>query len=110
PYPEPHFNRGDLAAALGDLDTALAEFSYVIELEPTMLDAYLSRAALLLETGDGAGAANDVAAGLALQPDNPRLQCLSGLVALEQDDPAAARAAFDLAIELDPGMAEALAN
>jgi tetratricopeptide (TPR) repeat protein len=50
PYPEPHYNRGDLAAQRGDLETAIAELSYVLELESTFVDAFANRAALRLQT------------------------------------------------------------
>ena len=110
PYPEPHVNKADLAAELGDLDVALAELSYVIELDPAFEEAHARRAALRLQVGDLTGASDDVREGLRLRPEDARLHCLDGAVAMESGDAAAAVAAFDRAVVLEPASVEALGN
>src|SRR5689334_18464941 len=81
--------RSTLAAAFSQpagRRAARVHFSYVIELDPTFVDAYVNRAALRLDIGDLVGAEQDVADGLGLAPDHAHLHCLRGLVAAEHDD------------------------
>ncbi|HCT75096.1 MAG TPA: hypothetical protein DGT23_00580 [Micromonosporaceae bacterium] len=105
PFPELYYNRGDLRLTLGDVDGAVADFRYVLDLEPDYLEARLALASLL----PAAEAAPLIQAGLAMAPDEPRLHCALGL-SLMEEQPEAARDAFDAALKLDPKMLEALVN
>ena len=42
PYPEPYYNRGDLLMELGEHERAVDDFAYVLELDPTFVDAYVN--------------------------------------------------------------------
>jgi tetratricopeptide (TPR) repeat protein len=46
------YNRGVILDSMGDFDAALADFSRVIEIDPTWADAYLYRASIYAEQGD----------------------------------------------------------
>jgi tetratricopeptide (TPR) repeat protein len=110
PYPEPHYNLADLALERGDLPTALAHLDRVIDLEPTFVDAYIARAGIHDHLGHPDLARADIEAGLTHVPDDPQLLCLAGVAALRQGDLAAARNAFDAAIDADPALTSAWAN
>ncbi|MEY9930438.1 tetratricopeptide (TPR) repeat protein [Catenulispora sp. GP43] len=109
PFPELFHNRGDLRAAGGDIDGAIADFSYVLELEPDWLESRIALSSLLLEIGAADAAAEVVAAGLALHPENPRLLCLLGETAIATGDTAAAHNALERALAADPALHQALA-
>ena len=91
----------------GDIEGALADFSYVIELEPDFVDAYANRAGLYLETGDLERAGADATAGLARDGDNPYLLAVAGQVHAARQEYAEARAAYDRALESAPDLVAA---
>jgi tetratricopeptide (TPR) repeat protein len=110
PFPELYYNRGDLRSAIGDVDGALADFGYVLEIDPGYLDAHINRAGILLGTGQTAAARRDLAAGLAIAPDDPYLLCLLARLELEEGHPDDARTAADAAVRAGDGVAEAWAT
>ncbi|MFI6298062.1 tetratricopeptide repeat protein [Nonomuraea sp. NPDC050790] len=110
PFPEPYYNRAEVRYARGDLAGALADLDYALELDPGFAPAYVNRAGLRIALGDQAGAREDVVAGLGLTPREPYLLCVLGQVEQAAGRRAAARAAFDGALELDGGLAAAWAG
>jgi tetratricopeptide (TPR) repeat protein len=106
PWHELYYNHGDLLCTLGDVQGAIADFRYVLDLEPDHLEARLALAALLppAEAAELLRDSCEISSG-----GEPRLQVAWGL-SLMDDEPAAARAAFDAALALDPGNLEALVN
>jgi tetratricopeptide (TPR) repeat protein len=110
PFPELYYNRGDLRSAGGDQDGALADFGYVLELDPGYVDAYINRAAIFVELGEPAAARRDVTAGLAIAPADPHLLCLLARLELEEGHLGGARAAADAAVRAGASVAEAWAT
>jgi tetratricopeptide (TPR) repeat protein len=110
PYPEPHFNLADALLERGDDDAALEHLDRALDLDPELVDAYVTRAGVRHARGDLVGAQDDVASGLALDAASAELHCLAGVLALEDGALAAARAAFDTAIEADASLVAAWAN
>jgi tetratricopeptide (TPR) repeat protein len=74
------------------VDGVLADYGYVLELDPDHLDALINRAALLCELEEHDAARRDVDAGLALAPDNAHLRCLLGRLEIEAGHTEQARA------------------
>ncbi len=89
----------------GDVAGALADFSRVLDLEPGFVDALVNRASLLLELGDQAAAARDVDAGLALDPEQPHLLCLSGALHHEDGHLEEALESLEFVTAIAPGFA-----
>jgi tetratricopeptide (TPR) repeat protein len=96
-------------AALGDPAGAVADFRYVIEIDPEYVDAHVNYAGLLADYGEPADAAAAVAEGLLVAPDNPYLHCVAARLALEDGDLDAARRSVECALATDPAPAEAWA-
>ncbi len=71
-------------------------------------DFYLYRASALLSVGRADEASADLAALLALAPDNAAAHGLKAVIAIAQNDNAAGLADAQRAVELDPGSAPAL--
>ncbi len=88
----------------------MADFRYVLDLEPDYLEARVSLAALLLESGDAQAAVAQARVGPAVTPAEARLHCTLGLALLGLAEHEAARQAFDRALDLAPGLPEALVN
>ena len=82
--------RASILAALGEPAEAEAEATRAVESEPNSPRARLVRARVRRDRGDRPGAMSDVAAGLAFEPDDPRLVGLRGLLLIESRDPSAA--------------------
>lgn len=109
PFPELYYNRADARMALGDLEGAIADFRYVLEIDPEYVDASVNLAGLLADL-DRVDEAEDVArAGLELSPDHPHLNCAAARLALDANEPEAARAAIARAMAGDPIPTEAWA-
>jgi tetratricopeptide (TPR) repeat protein len=92
-----HRTRAVLLGALGD-PAAEAEASRAIELAPGSDDAYLVRARVRRRRGDLAGALADVEMGLNLEPGDPRLLTLQGLLESETGHPGTALALLNQAV------------
>jgi tetratricopeptide (TPR) repeat protein len=110
PFPELYYNRGDLRSAVGDDDGALADFGYVLEIDPGYVDAYINRVAILMETGHQAAARRDLTTGLTVAPDEPYLLCLLARLELEDGHGDDARAAADAAVRAGAGVAQTWAT
>ena len=94
-----HARGGEARAALDCFDRALAR-------DPQFSDAAVNRAATLLDLDDARSAAQACQAVLNARPD-AACQCILGIALLTQDRTAEALAAFDAALAMAPGMAEA---
>jgi tetratricopeptide (TPR) repeat protein len=94
--------RAVLLAALHD-PKAEAEADRAITMAPLSPQPYLIRARVRRHRGATASARADVAQGLKVQPDDPRLWELRGLLELDAGDPRAALADFDQAIRFQAG-------
>ncbi len=90
--------RAVILAALGDR-SAEAVASRAIDLEPQSPRARLTRARVRYSLGSRAGAEADVEAGLAIDPDDPDLNELRGVLAFEAGDPKSALTDLDRAIQ-----------
>lgn len=90
---------GHARAAMDCYDRALA-------LSPQFSDAAANRAAALLDLDDAAGAAQACEAVLSNRPD-AACQCILGIALLKLARTTEALAAFDAALAMAPGMAEA---
>src|SRR5262249_52667573 len=109
PFPEVHYNRGDLRAEMGDVDGAIADFSRVLDLDPDNVDAYVNRAGLRCDLGENEAAWADVDAGLELDPEHAHLQCLRGRRLADAERLPEAIEALTRAVRADEGLAEAWA-
>jgi tetratricopeptide (TPR) repeat protein len=89
--------RAVLLSALDDPE-ATSEASRALARASMSAHAYLVRARILRRAGDPLGAWADVERGLSLEPDDPRLLELRGMLQSESGRPAAALADFDRAI------------
>jgi tetratricopeptide (TPR) repeat protein len=89
-------NARDVAAAKKSLADAIAAC-------PEFVDAWRTRAMLLLNTGDGAGAVQDASKAIELEPNRGQAYCIRALARKDQNDSESAMTDFDKAIELDPG-------
>ncbi|MCK2212699.1 tetratricopeptide repeat protein [Actinomadura sp. ATCC 31491] len=110
PFPEAYYNRAELRYAAGDLAGARADLDHTLELDPDFAPAYVNRAGIHAATGAYVLARKDVEAGLAAAPRDPHLLCVLGQVEQAEGRPGEARAAYDLALEADPGLVAAWAG
>lgn len=94
-----HVRAGDARAALDCYGRALA-------CDPLFHDAAANRAAALLDLGDAQGAAEACRAVLAVRSD-AACQCILGIALFQLERFVEAASAFDAALTLAPGMAEA---
>lgn len=65
-----HFERGQAAANIGDLDTALAQYTKGLRLDPKNADAYHVRAHMWKQKGDLDAAIKDWTEAIRLDPSN----------------------------------------
>jgi tetratricopeptide (TPR) repeat protein len=91
-----------------DIAGAIADFSYVVELEPDQLEARVNAISLLLDHEAAGRAQTLIDEGLRLHPDDARLRYLRGQLEAERGDEAAASHYFDLALEAEPALIAAL--
>src|SRR4051794_24487045 len=93
--------RENLRMEHGGLIGALAHCADRLDADPTDIDARLTRAELYLDIDELEAAEAELDAALAHRPDEPRLLCLKGSIALERDALSAAIALLDRAIARD---------
>ena len=97
---------GNVYDALGRADQAEADYRKAIDLAPEQADAYRDLARLYLKTGrDPAEAKRLAQSAVRLAPVPAHLAVLGDACAAN-DDLAGARAAYELALRIDPGNAE----
>ena len=90
PSPSDRSTRAVILAALGDREAADREASGAVAEAPLSPRAWLVRARVRRRAGDRRGAREDVDRGLAVEPGDPRLLELRGLLMLDVEAPAAA--------------------
>ncbi|WP_188191665.1 tetratricopeptide repeat protein [Nonomuraea sp. SYSU D8015] len=110
PFPEAYYNRSELRFAAGDLEGARADLDHTLELDPGFVPAYVNRSGIYASTGDYGLAREDVERGLALAPRDPHLLCVLAQVELADGRLPEARAAYDAALTIDPGLVAAWAG
>ena len=96
-------SRGSAAAALGQSDRAIADYSRAIALDASLAAAYYNRALLRLAGNDPAQAADDFSTLLGLDPNDATAYNGRGMAFVAMGKLIAADADFAKAIALDPG-------
>jgi tetratricopeptide (TPR) repeat protein len=109
PFPELYYNRADARIAQGDIDGAIADLCYVLELAPEHADASINLANLFAETGRQAEARDVAAAALLADPEHPQVNCLVARLALDDGESRTARERVAHALTTSPELAEAWA-
>jgi tetratricopeptide (TPR) repeat protein len=112
------------AEAVAKLESALADYSKAIEINPGLTEAYFSRGYLRylqgrLDQADAKstqtkdnwdGALADFSKIIELQPTNANAFCLRGIIKTAQGETESGLADYSQAIELDPANVRALVN
>lgn len=93
---------GQMAMAVGDLDTAIAHFTQVIERAPGFAEGWNKRATAYYLRGDLDASMADVRQTLALEPRHFGAISGIGLIFLNTDDPRAALDAFERVLTIHP--------
>jgi serine/threonine protein kinase/Tfp pilus assembly protein PilF len=106
---EAHINRALAWEGLGKNERALDNITRAIDLHTTQTRAYFIRALLRDRVGDRAGAEQDRATGLRLEPTDELSWVVRGL-ARARADAQGALADFDRALRLEPRSLDALQN
>ncbi|MBL8131418.1 MAG: TIR domain-containing protein [Anaerolineae bacterium] len=102
--------RGLVRADVGDLEGALADYSRAIVLDPTFVDALLSRGHLLLRLGRPAEAEADFTQIIALEPGNSTAYYNRGVARATQNAYDLALADYTRTLQIDETNAEAYNN
>ena len=98
------FNKGAKALAQGQLNTALARFTAVIELDPEFAEGWNKRATVLYMMGDYQGSLTDVFKTLELEPRHFGALSGLGMIYVALDKPQKAISAFRRALIANPHM------
>ena len=99
------YERGRWYEAAGDAQSAFADYSAAVAVDPNHHKAYLNRAMLQLRARDLDGAERDLNAALAVEPDYGLAYLNRGVVMENRGNRAAALADYNAAIEKEPGNA-----
>ncbi len=105
-----HSNRATALSALKRLHEALASAEIALQIQPRFTNAALNKATLLLALGRTADALVTCQQALIRDPRHPGMLNCHGIVQQELRHPEAALAAYDLALQADPGHAPARIN
>lgn len=100
-------NRGQVLAALGKEDEALADFSYVIEVDPSYPEYRFDRGNLYAKLGRYTEALTDYEAAIALTPPFPELYFNRGDARAAIGDADGAMNDFRYVLDLEPEYLEA---
>lgn len=109
-FADAYNNRGLARFRNDDPEGALADYTRAIEADPDFATAYLNRAEVLLETGDARGSLADLERIEKQYRDSTFYQTRLGDAHTRLNQVAPAQAAYDRALQLDPGNVEALTN
>jgi tetratricopeptide (TPR) repeat protein len=104
------WNAANAHRAAGRHEEALADYSRAIELDPTMIDAYVNRGNTYRDLKRDADAMNDYTRGLEIDPNDSSVYVNIGLLLVNRGDLDGAIAEFRAAIRLQPDLAEAHNN
>jgi len=107
---EAAFDRAYAAAEAGDLETAIDEYTRVVELDPTYADAYYNRGLVYDDLGNWEAALVDFDRYVELVPEDPDGYESRAYVYIEMGDVDAALDDFSAIIALDPDNAGAYNN
>jgi tetratricopeptide (TPR) repeat protein len=99
-----YLHRGIAYQCKGNLDSAIADFSEAINLNPTSADAYFHRGTAFLAKGAYDRAIADLDQAIGLDPKDPEAYNARGEAYRDKGDSDRALADFDLALEIDPAM------
>ncbi|CAN5326247.1 hypothetical protein BH10ACI2_BH10ACI2_12360 [soil metagenome] len=98
---------GAIYDAKGDKDKALASYEKAVAINPEYTMLYAPLGAAYLDSGDIAKAEESLRKSDAAQIDNVDVRMLRGILSFKQNKNPEALAAFDGALQLDSGLAEA---
>jgi len=96
-------NFGNVHAALGDTDAAIAALEQAIMLRPSDARLYLNLAQVLEKADLNEARTRVLRSAAEVQPDDPEVQLALGLAEATLENFAEAEAAWELAISLAPG-------
>jgi tetratricopeptide (TPR) repeat protein len=109
-FADAYYNRADIRLESGEEELALADLNAVLDIAPDHIDALLSRAAILIDAGDLDAAAADITHGLSVSPQHAHLWSAKGLIRGEQGDEAEALECYTTALALNPQLVEVYGN
>jgi len=101
------FNSGQVRAALGDLEGAVADFTEAINRDPHYAPYYFDRAGLQHRLGRDEEAIADYEAAIRMSPPLPEAHYNRGDIRAQLGDPEGALADFEYAVELSPNFVNA---
>lgn len=102
-----YLDRGLQAAAIGDYETAIEEYTRALELDPAFADAYNNRGIAYQALGEYDRAIEDYTRAIEINPEFAIAYRNRGLAYLDSGDNAAALEDFSAAIEIDPNYGDA---
>jgi tetratricopeptide (TPR) repeat protein len=103
-------NRGNARRALGDLESAIADYSQAISSNSEFSNAYNNRGLARRSLGDLEGAIADYSQAIVKNPRHAEAFYNRGLARAASGDPAGAVADYSEAIAIDPSYAAAFNN
>jgi tetratricopeptide (TPR) repeat protein len=95
------FSDGAMLFAQGKFEESICHFSRVIEMDPKLRKAYMSRGVAWVKSGNADKAGEDFEKAIELDPKDPRGYHFRALTHLKKGEREKAKADFDKAIELD---------
>ncbi len=105
-----YLQRGRLYHQAGDWQSAQADFSRAIELQPKAPEAYHFRGQIRYEVGDRQGALEDYTQAIQLDPNSAPTYVNRGSIRAELGDEEGALADYTQAIQQDPSLPAAYLN
>jgi tetratricopeptide (TPR) repeat protein len=109
-FADAYYNRADIRLELGEEEPARTDLNTVLDIDPDHTDALLSRAAMLIDAGDLDAAAADVARGLSISPRHASLWSAKGMICAERGAEAEALECYAIALAMDPQLVEVYGN
>ncbi len=101
--PEGHMNIGNLAAARGDAETAVAQYRKALEIDPMFVGAYVNLADVYRATGNETDAQVILRQGLKADSRSATLHYALGLALTRQSAREVALHEFKVAVQFAPG-------
>jgi tetratricopeptide (TPR) repeat protein len=102
--------RGKQRLDAGNIPGAIADFTKIIETDPSIAEAYSHRSIAYAIRGDLHLAMDDLNQALTIDPQNAEAYSRRGTVYAEQGELQAALDDFNRAIEIDPNLSEGFYN
>lgn len=104
------FTQGVKKTEQGDFKSAIADFNQVLQINPTLIEAYCNRGSARAELRDYKGAMGDFDSALRLNPEHADAYNRRGTVRAEMGDPKGAITDFNQALRREPNLADAYYN